>query len=104
MKLITAPALPSLARVGPDRPGRSLTVGVVQMHWQCDADAHTAALAEGVRQAAVWASGSDCQCIWTTPTVRVRPARSEPTRAREGSAGAVMSFMILPSGLRAVAG
>jgi N-carbamoylputrescine amidase len=52
MKLITAPALPSLARVGPDRPGRSLTVGVVQMHWQCDADAHTAALAEGVRQAA----------------------------------------------------
>lgn len=52
MKLITAPALPSLARVASGRPGRSLTVGVVQMHWQSDRDAHTAALADGVRQAA----------------------------------------------------
>ncbi|HWJ08766.1 MAG TPA: nitrilase-related carbon-nitrogen hydrolase, partial [Nocardioides sp.] len=54
MKLIQAAALPSLARVGSaDRaPARTLTVGVVQMHWQPDPDAHAAALADAVRQAA----------------------------------------------------
>ena len=51
MKLVQAPALPSLARVG-EGEGRTLTVGVVQMHWQSDPDAHTAALADGVRRAA----------------------------------------------------
>ncbi|TCJ30563.1 nitrilase-related carbon-nitrogen hydrolase [Nocardioides jejuensis] len=51
MELITSPALPSLARAS-EGPGRTLTVGVVQMHWQPDADAHAAALANGVRRAA----------------------------------------------------
>ncbi|GAB2970958.1 nitrilase-related carbon-nitrogen hydrolase [Nocardioides montaniterrae] len=51
MELIVAPALPSPARAA-EGPGRSLVVGVVQMHWQADPEAHAAALAAGVRRAA----------------------------------------------------
>ncbi|UDY23297.1 nitrilase-related carbon-nitrogen hydrolase [Nocardioides sp. Kera G14] len=51
MKLISAPAPESLARVTPG-PGRRLSVGVVQMHWQADPATHAATLAEGIGQAA----------------------------------------------------
>jgi N-carbamoylputrescine amidase len=51
MELITATPQPSLARAT-EGPGRTLTVGVVQMHWQEDAEAHAATLADGVRRAA----------------------------------------------------
>jgi N-carbamoylputrescine amidase len=51
MQLHVADPQPSLARVAP-ADGRTLTVGVVQMHWQPDAAAHRAALADGIAQAA----------------------------------------------------
>jgi N-carbamoylputrescine amidase len=51
MQLITATPQPSLARVAAGA-GRTLTVGVIQMHWQEDAIAHAAALADGVHRAA----------------------------------------------------
>jgi N-carbamoylputrescine amidase len=51
MQLIIATPQPSLARVA-SGSGRTLTVGVVQMHWQEDAAAHAAALTDGVRRAA----------------------------------------------------
>jgi N-carbamoylputrescine amidase len=51
MQLITANPQRSLARVAPGA-GRTVTVGVVQMHWQEDAAAHAAALTDGVRRAA----------------------------------------------------
>src|SRR5690348_364413 len=51
MHLQIAEALPSLAQAKP-ADGRTLTVGVVQMHWQAHAAAHLATLTEGVAQAA----------------------------------------------------
>ncbi|MBO9524464.1 MAG: hydrolase [Nocardioidaceae bacterium] len=51
MKLYTAPVSSSPARVG-SGTGRTLTVGVVQMHWQADPAAHAATLTEGIGQAA----------------------------------------------------
>lgn len=51
MQLITATPQPSLARVQAG-PGRELTVGVVQMHWQEDPDTHRTTLAEGIATAA----------------------------------------------------
>lgn len=51
MKLIEAPTLPSLARVGEDGH-RQVTVGLVQMHWAADPEEHLASLRDGVAAAA----------------------------------------------------
>ena len=51
MKLHRSSPQPSLARVNPS-DGRSLSVGVVQMHWQGDSRAHLATLELGIGQAA----------------------------------------------------
>ena len=51
MQLHIAEPQPSLAQVQKG-DGRTLTVGVVQMHWQADAEAHQAALSDGIARAA----------------------------------------------------
>ncbi|MGN6162123.1 MAG: nitrilase-related carbon-nitrogen hydrolase [Marmoricola sp.] len=51
MQLHTAPPQPSLAQVDPG-DGRSLSVGVVQMHWQEDPIAHARTLGDAIAQAA----------------------------------------------------
>lgn len=51
MKLMSAPALPSLARVD-EGVYREVTVGLVQMHWTPDPDEHRATLTDGIGTAA----------------------------------------------------
>jgi N-carbamoylputrescine amidase len=51
MRLIAAPAQPSLSRVG-EADDRQVTVGLVQMHWTADSTEHLATLTEGIATAA----------------------------------------------------
>ncbi|WP_109510490.1 nitrilase-related carbon-nitrogen hydrolase [Nocardioides speluncae] len=74
MKLISAAALPSLARV--DEGGdRQVTVGLVQMHWSADPDDHRATLADGIATAA--AAGAEIVFL-PELTLSRYPADTEP--------------------------
>ncbi len=75
MQLHVATPQPSLARVAPG-PARSLTVGVVQMHWQADLAAHAATLTEGIGLAA----GAGAQVVFLPELTLSRyPADQLPT-------------------------
>jgi len=79
MKLITAPAQPSLAAVGQAdgrSDGRQVTVGVVQMHWRPDPAEHVAALTDGIATAAA----ADAQVVFLPELTLSRyPADTKPT-------------------------
>ncbi|MQY08338.1 nitrilase-related carbon-nitrogen hydrolase [Actinomadura macrotermitis] len=74
MRLLTAPELPSPARVAPgDRPG--LTVGAIQTRWHEDPAEHAGVLADGVATAA----GAGAQVVFLPELTLSRyPADTKP--------------------------